>query len=57
MMHFVRTFLITPAQDVRLIAVEEVQNYGQLHTSKAFLKMTDGRMQTPHPIPWIRPWP
>ena len=28
-----------------------------LYTSKTFLKMVGGRMHTPHPTPWIRPWP
>ena len=30
MMHFVRTFSITRAQGVRLIAIEEVRNYGKI---------------------------
>ena len=30
MMHFVRTFLIMRAQGVRLIAIEEVRNYGKI---------------------------
>ena len=29
-MHFVRTFSIMRAQDVRLIAIEEVRNYGKI---------------------------
>ena len=29
MMHFVRTFLIMRAQSTRLIAIEEVRNYGK----------------------------
>ena len=29
----------------------------KLFTSKAFLKMADGRMHTPHPTSSIRPWP
>ena len=30
MMHFVRTFSIMRAYDVRLIAIEEVRNYGKI---------------------------
>ena len=30
MMHFVRTFSIMRAQGVRLIAIEEVRNYGKI---------------------------
>ena len=51
MMHFVRAFSIMPAEDVRLIAFEEVRSYGKLYTSKAFLKMAGGRMHTPHATP------
>ena len=29
----------------------------KLYTSKTFLKMAGGRMDVPHPYPWIRPWP
>ena len=52
-MHFVSTFSIMLAYDERLIPVEEVRNYGKLYrpTSKAFLKMTDGRIHTPHSTP------
>ena len=42
---------------VRLIVIEEVRNYAKLYASKTFLKMSGGRMHTPHPPPWIRPWP
>ena len=28
-----------------------------LYASKTILKMAGGWMHTPHPIPWIRPWP
>ena len=47
-MHFVRTFLIMRAYGVRLIAIEEAQNYEKIvYTSKTFLKMAGGRRHTP----------
>ena len=51
MMHVVRTFSIMRAYCVRLIAIEEVRNYGKFvaYTSKSFLKMVGRRMHTPHP--------
>ena len=51
MMHFVRTFSIMRVLGVRLIAIEEVQNYGKLYTSKTFLKMAGGKIDTPLPTP------
>ena len=56
MMHFVCTFSIISA-GVRLIAIEEGRSYGKVYTSKTVLEMAGGRMHTPHPTPWIRPWP
>ena len=55
MMHFVLTFSIIRAQDVRLVAIEEVRNYGNIIYIKTFLKMGGGKMHTPHSTPWIRP--
>ena len=43
MIDFVRTFSITRAEGVRLIAMEEIRNY-----RKTFLKMAGGWMHTPH---------
>ena len=51
MMHFVCTFAIMRTEGVKLIAIEEVQNYGKIYASKTFLKMAGGRMDTPHFIP------
>ena len=50
MMHFVRAFSIMRAYGVRLIAIEEAQNYGEIvaYTPKTFLKMAGGRRHTPH---------
>ena len=56
MMHFVRRFSIMRA-GVRLIAIEGVRNYGKIVYIKNIFKMAGGRMYTPHPTPWIRPWP
>ena len=50
-MHFVRTFSITRAQGVRLIAIEEVQNYGKIVYILNTFKMAGGRMHTPYPTP------
>ena len=55
MMHFVRTFLITRAYGVRLIAIEEVPNYRKIVCIKSILKMAGGRMHTPHPTPLDSP--
>ena len=59
MMHFVRTFSITRAYGMRLIAIEEARNCGKIvaYTSKIFSKMAGGRRHTPHSTLWIRPWP
>ena len=48
-MHFVRIFSIMRAYSVRLIAIEEIRNYGKIvrATSKIFLKLAGGRMHTP----------
>ena len=55
-MHFVRTFSIMRAYDVRLIAIEGVRNFiEKLYASKTFLKMVGGRMHTPHPNPLDSP--
>ena len=52
-MRFVCTFSIMHAYGVRLIALEEVQNYEKIvgYASKTFLKMAGGRMHTPRPTP------
>ena len=58
-MHFVRSFSIMSAQGVRLIAIEEVRNYGKLYISKTVLKIAGGWMYTHHPTPLdrpLRPW-
>ena len=36
---------------VRLIAIEEIQNYRKFYTLKTFLKMAGGRVHTSHPSP------
>ena len=57
MMHFVRTFSVMRAQGVRLIAIEEVQNYGKTVYIKNSLEMAgEGCIPLILP-PWIRPWP
>ena len=40
------------AEDVRLIAMEEVRNYGKLVYIKNIFEMAGGKMHTPHPTPW-----
>ena len=57
MMHFVRTFSVMCAQGVRLIAIEEVRNYGKivLPTLKTFSKMAGGECIPLILPPWIRP--
>ena len=50
-MHFVRTFSVMRAQGTRLIAIEEVQNYGKIVHIKNIFENGWWRMHTPHPIP------
>ena len=54
MMHFICTFSILRAYDVRLIVIKKVQNYGKLYSSKTCLKMVAWRDASPH-LPWICP--
>ena len=58
MMHFVRvrTFLIMRAQGVRLIAIEEVRNYGKIVYIKNIVENGGGCVPLILP-PWIHPWP
>ena len=51
MMHFVRTFSIMHAQGVRLIAIEEVRNYGKSVYIKKIFENGWWRMHTPHSTP------
>ena len=58
MIHFVRTFstiCVLKTEDLSLSKRFQIIN--KLYTSKTFLKMAGGRMDTPHPTSWIRPWP
>ena len=48
MIHFVRAFLIMRA-DVRLIAIEEVRNYGKILYIKNIFENGWWGMHTPHP--------
>ena len=62
MMHFVRTFSITCALDVRLriMLSKRFEIMEKLCTSKTFLKMAGGRMHSCIPLilaPWNRPCP
>ena len=66
MMHFVRTFSIMRAYGVRLIAIEEVRNYGKIVAYRiAYIKnifqngwWEDMHRSSPYPTPLdIRPWP
>ena len=49
MMHFIRTFSIMRAQDVRLIAIEEVRNYGKIVYIKNIFENGCWKMRTSHP--------
>ena len=54
MMHFcscIFDYANMRAEDVRLIANEEIRNYGKLCTSKTFLKTAGGKMHTFYPNP------
>ena len=51
MMHFVRTFSIMRAQGVRLIANEEVRNYGKIVYIQNNFENGWYKMHTPHPTP------
>ena len=51
MMHFVRTFSIMLAEGVRLIANEEVGNYGKIVYIKNFFQNAWWRKHIPHPTP------
>ena len=51
MAHFVRTFSIMRAQGVRLIAIEEIRNYGKIVYIKNIFENGWWRMHTPHLTP------
>ena len=50
-MHFDHTFSIMRAQSVRLIAIEEVQNYGKIVYIKNVFENGWWRMHAPRPTP------
>ena len=50
-MHFVRTFSIMCAQGVKLVAIEEVRNYGKIVYIKNIVENGWWRMRTSHPTP------
>ena len=55
MMRFVRSFSIMRAQSVRLIAIEEIQNYGKIVYIKNIFENDWCRMHVPHPTSRDRP--